>query len=778
MMAGAVLLLAGATVARAQVSPAPATGVTLAASLPSPHVVGTPVVFTASGVGSSGYDYQFWIMDLTGTTWKLVQNYGGGPTWTMPGTTAPGAYRIAVHVRTSATVNFDAQAGLNFIVRLPPATGVTLSSDKASPQVAGTPVVFTAAGIGSSGYQYRFWILPAGSATWTMVQDYGVGSAWTMPITTPPGSYRVAVHVRTSTSVYFDAQAGADFTLRIPPATGVTITADKASPQTVGTPVTFTASGTGSSGYQYRFWIKPSTSTVWSMVQDYGVGSSWTMPSTTAAGTYRIAVHVRTSPAVYFDAQAGFDITLNPLLAPTVSGITPATGATTGLDPIIIAGSNFAPNATVQLGAGSFATGVVVNAAGTSISAFTPSALALGPVDVIVTNPDGQSFTLPGAFAFTAPTIKPPVLAAVTPNTGSAAGGSAVQITGADLINAATVSFGGTQATITAGGAKLMFVTVPPHAAGVVDVTVTDTLGRTSTLVGGFTYTAIPATTPTPTLTSIVPSSGPDAGGIAVTVNGTNFVAGTTVLFGGVPGAVASFNQNQIVVVTPPHAAGFVDVTVQNPDFQTATLANVFHFVAPGPNINTLNVHGAPMAGGTLILVAGTGFQPGVTVTFGGVPGIAPSYDAVNKVILVTTPPGPANAAIGPSGQPEAFVNVVVTNPDGQSAGIAGFHYGPAPIATDFFSDVDGTKTLNNGKAGQLIDVIGSLFSVGPGRPVPGVQVTFGGLPATSIDLARSNANTLTVGIPKLNPGSYQVTVTNFDGQFSTSPGLLVVPGP
>jgi hypothetical protein len=38
-----------------------------------------------------------------------------------------------------------------------------------------------------------------------MVQDYGVGSSWTLPANTPAGSYTIAVNVRTSTTVADDA---------------------------------------------------------------------------------------------------------------------------------------------------------------------------------------------------------------------------------------------------------------------------------------------------------------------------------------------------------------------------------------------------------------------------------------------------------------------------------------------------------------------------------------------------------------------------------------------
>jgi hypothetical protein len=180
---------------------------------------------------------------------------------------------------------------------------VTLTPSVASPQAAGTPVTFTAAGQGSSGYQYRFW-LDSGAGP-VVVQDYGVGASWTLPGTAAVGSYRVIVHVRTMATSAWDARAEVAYaivTTVLPPATGVTLTPGAPSPQPTGTPVTFTAAGQGSSGYQYRFWLDSGAGPV--VVQDYGVGASWTLPGTTAAGSYRVIVHVRTMPSSAWDARA------------------------------------------------------------------------------------------------------------------------------------------------------------------------------------------------------------------------------------------------------------------------------------------------------------------------------------------------------------------------------------------------------------------------------------------------------------------------------------------
>jgi hypothetical protein len=41
--------------------------------------------------------------------------------------------------------------------------------------------------------------------SWSLVQDYGVGSSWTLPANTPAGNYVIDVDVRTTTTVYRDA---------------------------------------------------------------------------------------------------------------------------------------------------------------------------------------------------------------------------------------------------------------------------------------------------------------------------------------------------------------------------------------------------------------------------------------------------------------------------------------------------------------------------------------------------------------------------------------------
>ena len=85
-----------------------------------------------------------------------------------------------------------------------------------------------------------------------------------------------------------------------------------------------------------------------------------------------------------------------------------------------------------------------------------------------------------------------------------------------------------------------------------------------------------------PTVTSIAPTSGPDTGGTAVTLTGTNFGSGATVALGGVAAtSVVVVSPSTITATTGAHAAGTVDVVVTNLALETGTLASGFAYIAP-----------------------------------------------------------------------------------------------------------------------------------------------------------------------------------------------------
>ncbi|GAA2842925.1 IPT/TIG domain-containing protein [Kitasatospora aburaviensis] len=68
---------------------------------------------------------------------------------------------------------------------------------------------------------------------------------------------------------------------------------------------------------------------------------------------------------------------------------------------------------------------------------------------------------------------------------------------------------------------------------------------------------------PAPTITAVLPGTGPAAGGTVVTITGTNLDGTTAVTFGGTAGTVLTvLSDTAVKVTTPAKAAGAVDVVL------------------------------------------------------------------------------------------------------------------------------------------------------------------------------------------------------------------------
>jgi hypothetical protein len=84
-----------------------------------------------------------------------------------------------------------------------------------------------------------------------------------------------------------------------------------------------------------------------------------------------------------------------------------------------------------------------------------------------------------------------PSIGSLSANTGPTTGGTTVTITGTGFMPGASVTFGGTPATaVVVTNATSITAITPAHAAGVVDVEVTNTNKQKVTLKEGFTYKA------------------------------------------------------------------------------------------------------------------------------------------------------------------------------------------------------------------------------------------------------------------------------------------------
>ena len=165
-----------------------------------------------------------------------------------------------------------------------------------------------------------------------------------------------------------------------------------------------------------------------------------------------------------------------------------------------------------------------------------------------------------------------PMLLAVEPFVDSIAGGATVTLRGVNLHEASAVAFGANAATIILSNPQELVVTVPAHAAGNVDITVT-TSGGSAINRNAFTYIDAP------TILSVSPSTGVLQGGYTVTITGVNLSDATSVTFGGAAATILSNTGTLITVMAPAHAAGIVDVDVTTPA-GTVTSAGAFTYGA------------------------------------------------------------------------------------------------------------------------------------------------------------------------------------------------------
>lgn len=168
----------------------------------------------------------------------------------------------------------------------------------------------------------------------------------------------------------------------------------------------------------------------------------------------------------------------------TVVSVTPTSGTTAGGTEVTITGTGFVTGATATIG-GVATTNVRVLGT-TSIVAVT-GARAAGAADVVVTQ-DTRTATLAAAYTYVAPPV--PTVTAVTPASGSTAGGTQVTITGTNFADVATVAIGGVAASsVAVVGPTTIRAVTGPRAAGAAAVAVTVN-GQTGTLASGFTYVA------------------------------------------------------------------------------------------------------------------------------------------------------------------------------------------------------------------------------------------------------------------------------------------------
>jgi hypothetical protein len=169
-------------------------------------------------------------------------------------------------------------------------------------------------------------------------------------------------------------------------------------------------------------------------------------------------------------------------------------------------------------------------------------------------------------------------------------------------------------------------------------------------------------------------------------------------------------------------------IAIIQPVIDAAVGVCIFPYSAstPGPAVVSISPNQGRTVGGASVTVTGTGFQAGATVAFTDLVGSTPltSVNFVNSTTITATTPAHTLGAVA----------VVVTNPNEQSASLAGgFTYRLDPTVSSI------SPNGGSGAGGTPVTITGSGFS----SPA---TVSLGGSPATGVVVANSGTLTAVTG--------------------------------
>lgn len=282
---------------------------------------GTWVELAAPGVDIYSTDYIGGYEYLTGTSMAAPVVSGvAALVWT----TSWGTSATSVMARIKATADAITGTGTlweagrvnaNAAVQPPslPCASPTLSADPVSPQAVGTAIEWTAAADACDEPEYQFQAKAPGSTSWNVLQDWSSDATATWDTTgLKAGTWGVRVNARRSGLTATDVKTATTFDLQTGgggggggACTDAALSPDPASPQDVGTTVTWTASSSGCGSPQYKFFAKAPGSTSFSAFRDWS--STATADWDTAgkkAGTWTIQVKVRRAGTTTVDDSA------------------------------------------------------------------------------------------------------------------------------------------------------------------------------------------------------------------------------------------------------------------------------------------------------------------------------------------------------------------------------------------------------------------------------------------------------------------------------------------
>ncbi|HWF31969.1 MAG TPA: IPT/TIG domain-containing protein, partial [Solirubrobacteraceae bacterium] len=308
--------------------------------------------------------------------------------------------------------------------------------------------------------------------------------------------------------------------------------------------------------------------------------------------------------------------------APNVESVSPSSRAQGASgQTITVKGTGFASGASASFSGSSITVESTTVISSTELTAkiSISSFASTGARTVTVTNSDGGTDSLSGAFTVDAP----PNVTSVSPSSGDRGGSESVAIKGSGFVSGASSSFGSgvtVNSTTFKSSTELIASITIESGASLGSRTVTETNPDGGSDEGTFTVNAAP------TVTSTSPSSrAQGASSQTVAIKGTNFESGTGLAasFSGTgitvnsTSFVSSTEVSANVTILSNASVGTRNVTVTNPDTTSATGAGIFT-VSAAPAVTSASPSSRGQgASKQTVAIKGSGFVTGASASFG-----------------------------------------------------------------------------------------------------------------------------------------------------------------
>lgn len=518
---------------------------------------------------------------------------------TLPG--PDGAFRLAVRSDVAATVNFS-------VVVKPPKRLTSKKPIKLSPSEPRIDAV--ASPLRSTGGRRvlvqgsGFSVTPAATVWFGDAQATGVavaGDGNSLEADVPAGTDGETVSVSVQNP---DGQSGSRsaYLFYVPLPTITDLTDAGGAPARLGATsggLALRLTGSGfESGYGFRFGSTNAGSPV---VVDPGTVQLTTPVS--GAGV----VNVNVIDDLGRTVTSSFQFTFKAPPAFSGNPYNPGAGGPSGGTLITVGGSGFEDTDVLRID------GAVVSKTHVAATQFTflSPAKAAGLYTVRLTDRAGSVVSGPNFEVKTPPSF---AASPYSPSAGTVAGGTVINVSGLGFASDDVLTFDGATLSKTHLGASSFSFVTPAKAAGTYTVTLTDRFGSVAN-GPSFTVKAPPTFAANP----YSPAGGAAAGGTLVTLTGTGFEDADVLRVGGAVVGKVFVSSTEAQFASPLLPAGTHAVTLTD---RAGVVVNGPSFEVKAPPTFAATPYspsGAPLTGGTVVTVTGTGFESTDVLRFDGV---------------------------------------------------------------------------------------------------------------------------------------------------------------